>query len=340
MILPRFGNSYEIGVIGAGGWGTALAKVLAENGHKVTMWAFEDDVKQEINSKQSNTAFLPDIKLPPSIKAVKKAKKLHRKDIYLIATPTQYIRAVLSSLDFGIKQGPLVNVAKGIEKESLLRISEMILETTDVKISDYCVLSGPSHAEEVARRAPTTVVAASENRALAEHIQKIFMSDYFRIYTSDDVIGCEIGGSLKNVIAIAAGIVDGLGFGDNTKAALITRGVAEISRLGIALGANSQTFSGLSGLGDLFVTCNSKHSRNRRVGELIGRGLSLKEILGKTRMVAEGVETTQSAYKLGVRHGVELPITEQVFNILFKNLNPVEAIKSLMNRQSKREWWW
>ncbi|MFP4370105.1 MAG: NAD(P)H-dependent glycerol-3-phosphate dehydrogenase, partial [Candidatus Kapaibacterium sp.] len=209
-----------------------------------------------------------------------------------------------------------------------------------VRPGKFAVITGPSHAEEVARHLPTTVVTASENHSLAEKIQDLFTQPYFRVYTSEDLTGCETGGSLKNVIAIAAGIIDGLGLGDNTKAALLTRGLAEMSRLGIALGANPLTFSGLSGLGDLFVTCNSKHSRNRRVGEKIGKGKTLEEISKETKTVAEGVFTAESAYYLGLKHNVEMPIAEQVFKILFEGREPTEAIKGLMARSTKREWWW
>jgi len=202
------------------------------------------------------------------------------------------------------------------------------------------VLSGPSHAEEVSRQIPTTIVVASEDIEFAHKIQKVFSNEYFRVYSPEDVIGCELGGSLKNVIAIAAGINDGLGMGDKTKAALITRGLAEMSRLGVAMGAHQMTFSGLSGLGDLFVTCNSRHSRNRKVGELIGQGQTLDEINSSMKMIAEGVYTTRAAIKLGANYKVEIPITEQVYKILFDNIQPLDAIRDLMTRQSKSEWWW
>jgi glycerol-3-phosphate dehydrogenase (NAD(P)+) len=221
-----------------------------------------------------------------------------------------------------------------------MRVSEILFNVAGISPENYAVLTGPSHAEEVARKMPTTVVSSSENNDNTRLIQNVFSTNNFRIYSSNDVVGCEIGGSLKNIIAIAAGIIDGLELGDNTKAALITRGLAGMTRLGVALGSNSQTFSGLSGLGDLFVTCNSKHSRNRYVGEQIGKGRKLKEIMDEMKMVAEGIYTTESAYFLAQKHNVELPITEQIYKILFEDVQPMVAIKNLMTRPSKREWWW
>ncbi|HOQ49026.1 MAG TPA: NAD(P)H-dependent glycerol-3-phosphate dehydrogenase, partial [Candidatus Kapabacteria bacterium] len=234
----------------------------------------------------------------------------------------------------------LINTSKGIEQNTTYRISQIFFEITNLPEDNFVVLSGPSHAEEVSRKIPTTVVAASSDISKAKLCQEMFSTPEFRVYTSNDVVGTEIGGALKNVLAIASGIIDGLGYGDNTKAALITRGLAEIVRLGVACGAHPWTFSGLSGLGDLFVTCNSKHSRNRLVGELIGKGKTLLEITSSMKMVAEGVATTISAIELGKRHNVELPITQQVYRILFENLSPKEAINELMTRESKHEWVW
>ncbi|MCX7735272.1 MAG: NAD(P)H-dependent glycerol-3-phosphate dehydrogenase [Candidatus Kapabacteria bacterium] len=330
----------QISVIGAGGWGTALAKLLIENGHNVILWSFESEVADEINSKHSNSNYLKNITLPSELYATTNLNEVLNNDLLLLAIPTQFIVDTISKADTDLNKKIIVNVAKGIEKNSLKRISEILKDNFNVQPDSYVIMTGPSHAEEVARKIPTTVVAASENYLTAKEIQSIFSNSYFRVYSSDDVIGCELGGAVKNVIAIAAGIIDGLGLGDNTKAALITRGLAEMSRLGIALGANAQTFSGLSGLGDLIVTCNSRFSRNRYVGEQIGRGKSFEEVVSEMKMIAEGVFTTQSAYDLGMKHGVELPIVEQVHKILFENVKPSDAINDLMTRKTKREWWW
>ncbi len=330
----------EFGIIGAGGWGTAVGSVLARNGHKVLMWAREEEVCAEINEEHLNTMFLPGVELPRNVKATNKSRRLRGCDYYIIATPTQYIRKMISDEDFNFREKPVISVAKGIEIGSLFRVSEILAEAAGTKSENFAVLSGPSHAEEVSRMTPTTVVAASESRKLAAELQELISNETFRVYTTDDVVGCELGGALKNVIALAAGIIDGLELGDNTKAALVTRGLAEMSRLGVALGANNMTFSGLSGLGDMYVTCSSRHSRNRSVGEKIGRGQSLAEIQSNMKMVAEGVFTTKSAFKLGEKHGVEMPIAEHVYKILFEEMDPLDAIRDLMNRQTKREWWW
>ncbi len=328
----------NIAVLGAGGWGTAIAVLLSENKHNVTLWAFESDVVNEINIEHTNKRFLPNKIIPPNIKATNDLSEAEKNDFIVLAIPTQHIRSVVTNLN--LKNKIIINLAKGIEQKTLLRISEVLIQTSGISPEQYTIITGPSHAEEVAKQIPTTVVAASEHNQYEKQIVDIFTTSYFRLYSSLDVVGCEIGGSLKNVIAIAAGIIDGLNFGDNTKAALITRGLAEISRLGIALGANPITFSGLSGLGDLYVTCSSKHSRNRFVGEQIGKGITLDEITSQMKMIAEGVSTAESAFSLSQKHNVEMPITEQVYNILFKGLDPLEAIKMLMTRQSKREWWW
>lgn len=330
----------KVSIIGAGGWGTALACILNENLHKVQIWAFEKSVTDEINILHTNNIFLPGIKLPENIKAVNDIAQLDEPDLYFFAIPTQFIRAILVNNILNFKNKIVVNVAKGIEKSTLMRISEIFTDVVVLPAKQYVVVTGPSHAEEVVRKTPTTVVAASKDYANAALVQELLFTENFRLYTSNDVVGCEIGGALKNIIAIAAGIIDGLGLGDNTKAALITRGLAELSRIGIALGANPLTFSGLSGLGDLFVTCNSRHSRNRFVGEQIGKGKMLEEITKDMQMVAEGIHTTQSAYLLAQKNDVEAPIIEQMYKILFEGFNPLEAIKSLMTRQSKQEWWW
>jgi glycerol-3-phosphate dehydrogenase (NAD(P)+) len=331
----------KIAIIGAGGWGTSVAKVLSENNHKVIIWTHEKDVVEELNKSNTNTKYLPGVQLHDEhIKATDDPNDLKRCDLYVLAVPTQFIRPVFNEYKFPIKDNILVNLSKGIEKNTLMRVSQILTDVGGISSNQYVVLTGPSHAEEVSRKTPTTVVAASDIIENARLIQDIFTNSYFRVYTSDDVVGCEIGGALKNVIAIAAGIIDGLGIGDNTKAALLTRGLAGMTRLGVTLGANPITFSGLSGLGDLIVTCNSKHSRNRFVGEQIGKGKVLKDILHEMNMVAEGVETTISAHQLSEKHQVELPITAQVYKILFEDVNPLKAIANLMTRETKHEWWW
>jgi glycerol-3-phosphate dehydrogenase (NAD(P)+) len=333
-------RTHKIGIIGAGGWGTAIAKTLSKNGHKIILWTHEEEVAEELTSRHSNSKYLPGIELNESLKSTTDPSRLKKSDLIVLSVPTQFIRSVFEKYDFPIKDKILVNLSKGIEDGSLMRVSEILSDLKIIDEDNYVVLSGPSHAEEVSRGTPTTVVAASEKIENAKLVQHIFSNEYFRVYTSDDVTGCEIGGALKNVIAIAAGMIDGLGIGDNTKAALITRGLAGMTRLGIALGAKPITFSGLSGLGDLIVTCGSKLSRNRYVGEQIGKGRKLQEILDEMDMVAEGVQTTKSAYDLSQRHKVEMPITAQVYNILFKDTSPLEAMKNLMTRETKHEWWW
>ncbi|MFH1049688.1 MAG: NAD(P)H-dependent glycerol-3-phosphate dehydrogenase [bacterium] len=330
----------KIAIIGAGGWGTSVAKVLTENNHKVIIWTHETDVVDELNKSFTNSKYLPEVQLDSNVKATNDPNDIKRCDFYVLAVPTQYIRPVFNQYKFPVKDKILVNLSKGIEKNTLMRVSQILFDVAGINGNQYVVLTGPSHAEEVSRKTPTTVVAASDIIENARLIQDIFSNAYFRVYTSDDVVGCEMGGALKNVIAIAAGIIDGLGIGDNTKAALLTRGLAGMTRLGVTLGANPITFSGLSGLGDLIVTCNSKHSRNRYVGEQIGKGKLLKDILTEMKMVAEGVETTMSAFQLSEKHHVELPITAQVYKILFEDVNPLNAMANLMTRETKHEWWW
>jgi glycerol-3-phosphate dehydrogenase (NAD(P)+) len=333
------GNIDKIGIIGAGGWGTAMSLVLAENGHNIRLWSYVPEITEEINTKRTNSIFLSGAQIPKNITATSDSSEFGECDLLVMATPTQFIRGVLENFETDLSGKYIVNLAKGIERKTLLRVSELMKEAAGVDTDHYCVLSGPSHAEEVAKQMPTTVVTASDNIEFARTVQKIVSTNYFRIYTSSDVTGCEIGGSLKNVIALAAGVIDGLGLGDNTKAALITRGLVEMTRLGTALGAKARTFSGLSGLGDLFVTANSRHSRNRYVGEQIGRGKTLEAVARVMQMVAEGVHTTESVYHLGQKAGVELPITEQTYAILFGNIDPIDAVQQLMNREHKKEWW-
>ncbi len=330
----------RIGIIGAGGWGTALATVLAANNHSVTMWTHEKSVADEINTARTNSTFLKGIQIPEVIKATHEPDELEENaELYVLTVPTQFIRPAILENGFRCQDKIVVSGAKGIENGTLMRVSEIVYDICGVDKDRFVVLTGPSHAEEVGKGLPTTVVAASANQEAASLVQQCFSTPWFRVYSSDDVTGCELGGSLKNVIAIAAGVIDGLEMGDNTKAALITRGLAEMVRLGTAFGADKMTFSGLSGLGDLFVTCNSLHSRNRYVGEQIGKGRTLKDILSEMQMVAEGVSTTKSVHQLQQKQRVEMPICEQMYKILFEDKSPRAAINDLMVRQSKPENW-
>jgi glycerol-3-phosphate dehydrogenase (NAD(P)+) len=329
----------KIGIIGSGGWGVALSCVLSANGHLPIVWSYEKETVEEINNKHTNSVYLPGIDLQDNIVATNSFSDLEVCDYLLISTPTQHIRGTISRASDLIRNKKIINVAKGVEVDTMLRVSEILSEVCAANVEDnYCVLTGPSHAEEVARKVATTVVGASDNSVLAKEVQGLFSNNYFRVYTSTDVIGCEIGGALKNVIAVAAGIIDGAGMGDNTKAALITRGLSEITRLAIAIGAQPMTMFGLSGIGDLFVTCASKLSRNRWVGEQIGKGRKFREVLAEMKMVAEGVHTTKSAFELSQKHQVEMPIVEQMYNILFKEVSPIDALNELMTRKSKKEW--
>ncbi len=331
--------SNRISIVGAGGWGTALANLLSNNGIDVLIWAYEHEVVQEINSSHTNHTYLSGINLSKKIQATSLINEIFEfSKIILSSVPTQYIRSVYSISQPDLKTAYVINVAKGIEQNTYYRCSQIFADL-GVAQERYAILTGPSHAEEVARSIPTTVVVSSQNLELALFVQYTFSNENFRIYTSTDTIGCEFGGSLKNIIAIASGIIDGLKFGDNTKAALITRGLAEMNRLAVAFGANPQTMSGLAGLGDLFVTCNSRHSRNRLVGELIGQGKKLDEITKSMKMIAEGIASTKSVYELSRKINVEMPIIEKVYEILFENLDPRIAIKQLMTRSSKNEWW-
>lgn len=329
--------SPSIGIIGAGSWGTALAEVLAENGYHPLFWTRSNEISHEINSNHTNSLFLPGTKLHKNITATSNIENLQSLDTIIITVPTQYIREVLTQHHCVLKDKIIISGSKGIEVHTLLTVSGILKDIGQTDDDHYVVLSGPSHAEEVVQHVPTTVMAASSNQIQAKYVQNLFNNSYFRVYTSSDTIGAELGGALKNVIAIAAGIIDGLKMGDNTKAALITRGLAEMSRLGTILGADPRTFAGLSGLGDLFVTCSSKHSRNRHVGEEIGKGRNIKEIISEMNMVAEGVATTESAWQLSNTYHVDMPIIEQMHQILFNNKNPMQAIYDLMIREKKSE---
>jgi len=337
--LTNLNKQKNIAVVGAGGWGTALAMVLSTNFESVTLWTRNEDQAFEINNNRTNSKYLSVAEIPNNIMATTNPEDLKNIDVVVNAVPTQYIREYYNKYNLEIKNKYIINSSKGVENNSNQTISGIFEEVYGIDSNHFAVLTGPSHAEEVSLQVPTTVVVASKSDRLATFVQQIFLTDYFRVYTSSDVIGCEIGGSLKNVIAIAAGIIDGMGLGDNTKAALLTRGLAEIARLGEAMGAEHQTFSGLSGLGDLFVTCDSKHSRNRRFGERIGKGEKAEDILSDFKMIAEGVFTSKSAYELSKKYNIEMPITRKVYKTLFQNKDPKIAIQDLMKRDAKNEWY-
>ncbi|MBI1939795.1 MAG: NAD(P)H-dependent glycerol-3-phosphate dehydrogenase [Ignavibacteriales bacterium] len=330
----------RISVLGAGGWGTTLAILLHHNGHEVSLWEYKRSYAKILNRTRENKIYLPGIRIPKEIEITHSLENgCYNKHIIVLAVPSQFIRSVLIEMKgFDFKGTTFVSVAKGIEKDTMFTVSQIINDTLKkISPSQIGVLSGPSHAEEVSRKIPTAVVAASMDKAASEHIQSAFINSYFRVYSSTDLLGVEYGGALKNVIAVGAGIIDGAKFGDNTKAAIMTRGIAEISRLGIALGAKPETFSGLSGMGDLIVTCMSKHSRNRYVGEQVGKGKKLKDVLKKMQMVAEGVETSRSVHQLSIKHDIQTPICAAVYQILFEDKDPIKATYELMTRDMKPE---
>ena len=332
----------NIAMIGTGSWGTALALLLHENGHKVKCWTNDAKQVESVTNTGQNADFLPGINFPKEIPiSTDLQSTIENAALIVSAVPSQVTRNVIANLKplLGTDEPLWVTVSKGIENNTYLRITQVIAEVGGVNPGKIVALSGPSHAEEVAQKIPTAIVSASTNLDSAKSVQDVFMNQYFRVYANDDVVGVELGGALKNIIALAAGICDGAGFGDNTKAALITRGLVEINRLGIELGARSDTFAGLSGMGDLVVTCMSKHSRNRYVGEQIGKGRPLQEILDEMKMVAEGVKTTLSAYEIAQKQKVEMPITEQIYYVLFENKPAHQAMVDLMTRASKIEDW-
>jgi glycerol-3-phosphate dehydrogenase (NAD(P)+) len=332
----------KIGVLGAGSWGIAISVLLHSNGHQVTLWEFDHHEMSKLKRERENKLKLPGIIIPPEIEITDDlTSATGGAEMLALALPSHRVREVAKKLaKIDLKDPIIVNLAKGIENDTLCRMSEVLREELSSNLYDkIATLSGPSHAEEVAVKIPTTVVVAGFKEEIAKRIQQAFMHPYFRIYTNSDIIGVELGGSLKNVIAVAAGICDGMGLGDNSRGALITRGLAEIIRLGEKLGAKRETFAGLSGLGDLVTTCISKYSRNRFVGERIARGKTLSQVLKEMTMVAEGVKTTKSAYQLSLRHKVEMPITEQVYKVLFADKQPQQAITELMTRDPKSEIW-
>jgi len=331
----------KIGIIGAGSFGTALAVILARSGYSVTLWAREKEVAEGINNNRINPSYLSDVELPDSIVSTTEFEKaLADSEMVVIATPSHAVRDVSETIKPFLKGNEVVvTVSKGIEEDTFLTMSQVLAEVLDeVVIEDQIgVLYGPSHAEEVGHFKPTTVVAAAYSKRTARAIQETFMTPMFRVYLNYDIIGVEIGGSVKNIMAIAAGIVDGAELGDNAKAALITRGLHEMKRMGMLLGASQDTFSGLTGMGDLIVTCTSKHSRNRYVGFRIGQGDKLKAITDGMNMIAEGVKTTKSVFHWAERNKVEMPITEAVYKILFQDVEPKDALYELMTRNPKEE---
>lgn len=327
----------KIAVIGSGSWGTAVAVLLANKNYDVYLWSWKQEETDTLNSDRENKKYLPEIKFPHNIICSHDMGEcVNEAELIVTAVPSPATRATAKQLSEVVADGQkIVNISKGLEEGTLLRLSQVYSE--EIPQARFAAMSGPSHAEEVSRRLPTTNVVASEDIELAKEIQNIFMDEVFRVYTDTDITGVELGGSLKNVIALCAGISDGLGYGDNTKAALMTRGLAEISRLGVAMGAEEKTFMGLSGIGDLMVTCTSMHSRNRRAGILLGKGKSLQETLDEVQMVVEGVNTAKAAYELSKKFGVEMPIVEEANNILYNGSDAREAVIRLMTREKREE---
>lgn len=327
----------KIGVVGAGSWGTALAALLYKNGNEVTVWSIMEQEIAMLKEKHEHLDKLPGVKLPEDMEFTTDLETaIVGKDMLVLAVPSPFTRSTSKSMAPFVSDGQIiVNVAKGVEEDTLMTLSEIIEE--EIPQANVAVLSGPSHAEEVGRGIPTSIVVGANKKETAEFIQDLFMNEVFRVYISPDVLGIELGGALKNVVALAAGIADGLGYGDNSKAALITRGSAEIARLGMAMGGKAQTFSGLTGMGDLIVTCASMHSRNRRAGILIGQGYSMDEAMAEVKMVVEGVYSAKAAMGLAKKYDVQLPIIEQVNMVLFEGKNAAEAVKDLMLRDKKIE---
>lgn len=326
-----------VGILGAGSWGTALAMMLNKNGHDVTVWSIDAKEVEMLQTEREHKSKLPGVKLPEELKFTNDLKEgMENKDFLVLAVPSVFTRSTARSMKPYIKPGQkIVNVAKGIEETTLMTLSEQIEE--ELPEADVAVLSGPSHAEEVGRGLPTTCVVGARTKETAEYLQNAFMNDVFRVYISPDILGIELGGSLKNVIALAAGIADGLGYGDNTKAALITRGIAEITRLGVKMGGKAESFAGLTGIGDLIVTCASVHSRNRKAGVLIGQGKTMQEAMDEVKMVVEGVYSAKAAKALAEKYGESMPIIEQVNLVLFENKDPREAVQELMMREGRTE---
>ncbi|WP_067836560.1 NAD(P)H-dependent glycerol-3-phosphate dehydrogenase [Amphibacillus sediminis] len=330
----------KVAVLGAGSWGTALAMVLHENGHDIRLWTNDSEHAKNMNQTHQNSAYLPDVSLPETLTAYHSlSEALAEVSAIVFVLPTKAIRSVCQQVRDVLKHKvTIIHGTKGIEPKTFKRVSELIAEEIPEHLyEDIVVLSGPSHAEEVSIKQPTTVTASSNSEQAAHHAQDLFINDRFRVYTNKDIIGVELGGSLKNIIALGAGISDGLGYGDNAKAALVTRGLAEIARLGTAMGADPLTFVGLTGMGDLIVTSTSKHSRNWRTGNMLAKGKSLDTILDEMGMVVEGVRTAEAAYHLAKKKGIEMPITSGIYHVLFKGASPREVVDQLMTRVRRTE---
>lgn len=327
----------KVGIIGAGSWGTALAKNLSNNGHQVTIWSIMEDEIKMLQEHREHLDKLPGVKLPESMEfTCDMETAVVGQDLLVLAVPSIFTRSTSKAMAPYVTEGQIiVCVAKGIEDDTLMTITEVVED--EIPMADVCVLCGPSHAEEVGVGLPTTVVAGAKTRKTAELVQDTFMNETFRVYTSPDVLGMELGGSLKNVIALAAGMADGLGYGDNTKAALITRGISEVSRLAVAMGAKPETLNGLTGIGDLIVTCQSKHSRNRKAGMLMGQGMTMDEATKEVKMVVEGIYSAKAALALAKKYYVTMPIIEQVNLVLFENKSVQEAVADLMVRDKRAE---
>ncbi len=327
----------DIAVIGAGSWGIALAKVLATNGNRVTVWSILEEEIDMLRRNREHTQKLPGVKLPEEMRFTSELEEAVRGKEYLIlAVPSVFTRSTAKSMAPFVQQGQvIVCVAKGIEEQTLMTLSDIVEE--EIPAAEVAVMCGPSHAEEVGIGLPTTVVAGARRRSVAERVQDIFMNEVFRVYTSPDVLGMELGGSLKNVIALAAGMADGLGYGDNSKAALITRGISEMARLALAMGAKYETLSGLTGIGDLIVTCESRHSRNRKAGMLIGQGHTVQQAMDEVNMVVEGVYSAKAAIALARKYEVDMPIIEAVNRVLFEGKPVKEAVSELMRRDRRAE---
>ncbi len=327
----------KAGVMGAGSWGTALALLLHKNGHEVTVWSIDEAEIRMLSEEREHKSKLPGVKLPEDMEFTTCMEKAVKgKDFIVLAVPSTFTRGTARKMAPYVAEGQMiVDVAKGIEEATLMTLSQQIEE--EIPQADVAALSGPSHAEEVGRGLPTAVVIGARTKKTAVYLQEMFMNEVFRVYTSPDILGMELGGSLKNVIALAAGIADGMGYGDNTKAALITRGIAEIARLGVKMGGALESFTGLTGIGDLIVTCASVHSRNRKAGYLMGQGKSMQEAMDEVQMVVEGVYSTKAAVKLGEKYGVSLPIINKINEVLFEGKDPKEAVNELMLRDSKTE---
>lgn len=333
-------KSLNIGVIGAGSWGTSLANLLAKKGHSVILWAYENDLVEQMCKNYENNRYLPRVILNNNLKFSADIKEVANREVILLVSPSQVVRAVMQQAVCALRSNVIIiSASKGIENGTLLPMSDVLKEVLPLELHDrIAFLSGPTFAKEVALEQPSAAVVAAENSEICNQVQRIFNTEYFRVYTNNDVVGTELGGALKNVIALAAGVSDGLGYGYNTRAALITRGLKEIKKIGLAMGAKAETFSGLAGMGDLVLTCTGDLSRNRSVGVELGKGRQLEDILGETSMVAEGVKTTLSTYQLAEKLGVEVPIIAEMYALLYQGKDPRLAVADLMKRELKSEY--